>query len=323
MSEVTQEAAALAPEQAAEQQTVSDPVEEALAVFRGEKQPEHLAEPVVHKPAEDKSAQIAQNAQDPAQSEGQGETKSEYYARISELDRQNRILRKQLKDIESRSAEPKAPVTDLKSIAKKDPLKALGELGIGIDDVLEAYTGSGSVSSDSKRVDYELPMEVQEKLSKIEQFEKFIEEQKQSQQRTHQERLLQQETDKLAAVVGASSEKYEMINATRDEGSLTLVLQVAAEIYNQEGEVPSYERALGLVEDHLRERAKAQWEKAKNLSFLKNILTSDSNVVQLANKSEKSAASSTKSVPAREDTPTPKELTEEDLYQQALKHLSA
>lgn len=250
---------------------------------------------------------------------------SDYYAKLSELDRQNRILRKKLKDVENKApdnAEKGHLSVDLKSIAKQDPLKALDELGIGIDNILEAYTGATSSSEPVP----DIPKSVQEKLKRIEElearFNELIEGQTKAERLSEQQRLFKQETDKLSAVVESDTARYEMIHATRDEGSLNLVLQVAAEIYNQEGEVPSYDRALGLVEEHLRDQMREQYKRAQNFGFLKESLTSSENVVQSPT-DVKTAQPNTQAVSAQEDTPTPKELTKDDLFNQALAKLAA
>lgn len=302
---------------------IHNPMEAALAAINAddvaepEAAPEAAEETVETKPGES----VAEPVAEPDHTE---ESKSEFYAKLSELDRQNRLLRKQLKDVQTAAPQNDAPSVDVKALAQKDPLAALNEMGLGIDQILEAYTGA-EPSSESNSA---LPKDVQAKLAKLDQletqFREFTERQTKAQQEAQQAQLLKQETEKLGAVVETNVEKYEMVNATKDEGSLNLVLQVAAEIYNQEGEVPSYDRCLGLVETHLRENAKKQWEKASKLSFLKGFLTSTPDVVQLptsAQKSPATVASKTLS-PGQEDTPQPKELTKEDLFNQALNALN-
>ncbi|MDH3600136.1 MAG: hypothetical protein OEU26_10910, partial [Candidatus Tectomicrobia bacterium] len=228
--------------QQAVQEHVQESFADALKTFEG--QTEDTGQTPPSEPADngEAAAPVDKSVETPVQTEAPVEepklSTTEYYAKLAELDRQNRILRKQVKD---REALP--PQEDYAALAKEKPLEVMSKLGLDIDRILEAYAGadqSAPALDDASTV----PPAIQAKLEKLEKLEKAVEELSTARTRETEAQQVRREVRQLDAMVTAAEQaapgKYEYISATKDEGSLNLVLQTAAAIYEKDGEIPKY-----------------------------------------------------------------------------------
>lgn len=186
------------------------------------------------------------------------ESKAEYYARLTELDRQNRELKQRLK--QQRSTE------DLSDLVKKDPKAVLQQLGLGLEDVLDLMVDSEVETDSSEKTTNENPYiheikSLKEKLSTIER-------QQQESQRTQQ---MQVEYKRISDIISADTEnKWELVKSQGSAG-LHRVLQTAVEVYNETKEAPDYDLVLDAVEEHLYKQNMEAVEQLKSLSKFKSV----------------------------------------------------
>lgn len=333
--EQQQQPSAKAQEQAAPE---TSPYDDALSAFQasiseGEEQAiSESAEGVIS--ASDAKATSTQGAEETksadtgvvAGAEGQADlTKTEYYAKLAEADRRERLLRRDLKEREAKLAEAEK----LHQLLRERPIDALQSAGIGLDRILEAYAGdmggTTQPAGDGQQPQAQetIPRALLERMDKL---EKFYQEQQELKQQNARQEIVRNEVKNIGDIVASNTDKYEYINATKDEGSLELVLQTAVAIYERDREQAPWSEVLELVENNLRQREVDRLKRLRNMSFLKSYLTSDENSVpSTSNGDAKKAgkpsgeAKSSPTLSSGEDTPTPRELTDDERFELAKK----
>lgn len=159
------------------------------------------------------------------------ESKTSLYAKLTAQDKELRQLRQQVKQKGS---------SDLKEVAKQDPMKALEQLGLGIDDILNAWSP-------------DLPAEEQQGSKEDDRVSKLQEEIEKLRQEREQElhnRRLETEKSKIAAFASQDTSRWEIIDKIKP---YDLVLDVAVEMYNKEGELPDMTDVLDRVEKYFED----------------------------------------------------------------------
>ena len=256
-------------------------------------------------------------------------SKTEYYSKLAEADRQQRLLKRELREIKEKQTQvPEVP--DYAAMAKEKPMEVLDRLGLSLDQILEAASGTPPTPEAPARPSKELQA-LQAKYDQLERDTAAVKAHIEGQSAQQQ---LNYELAKIKEVTEAGAQNFEYINATLQQGSLQLVLQTTAAMYQEAlkddpyAQPPSYSAVAPKVEAYLREQEIERLNRLRNLSFLQAHLTQSGNGVNsngaaAKTSQQKSPATPPQTLSSGEDTPTPRELTEDENFQLALKELMA
>ena len=258
------------------------------------------------------NAEASEASGEPTPSPEPEESKADYYAKLSEMDRQNRVMRNELKKLQ----ESTTTIEQLSAKAKQDPTSALGALGLELGDVLDAFASKSPDSNGKPTLPSKAEEISQKTATELEQLKQQVTQERQM-------RLIQGELSKVESVVDTHKDEFPLMHAAKGDGGLMTTLQTAAAYMNENaGQVPEYRKVVGLLEEHGRENAKAQFDKLIEMPWYREHvdqrLTSKGKSAQTVK--ETAAAPEPKPATVEPDTatPAPKEPTEEMLFDRAL-----
>lgn len=213
----------------------------------------------------------------------------EMVRRMSDMDKQNRELRAQLKQF--KEGQPTDPRDVLKQ-AGITPDKAF-------DLMLEEMGGDDPEPSEPLHPEVKKLIETQG--AKISEMERML-----------QQQSLFREVDKVAAIAAREDgDRWELVRASGDE-AYQMAVRLGYEILKNEDRMPNRAEVLDQVEKHLLDSFKAQAKKFAKLTKL--------GLAPPPSPAPAPTADPTLS-PKDSDTPKPKEDTEEALLAEALKAL--
>ena len=188
-----------------------------------------------------------------------GKKKDDFNRKFGALTAKEREIRKQKEEIKAALAE-KQKLEELKTSAKKDPRPYLKELGWTEQDLLE-YFITGNSKVDPK------VLELEEKLSRLEQEEKNKQErEKQEQSKKEQEynqNVKKAYYDIIEKTVLTGNEKFELCSYNMDRVK-DLALQMQEEDYNETKQVLPEDKILEVIELQLEKEEKELLEKRKS-----------------------------------------------------------
>lgn len=301
------------------EEVASAPVEQdnfaaALAAMEGKGE----EEPATEAPEEAAQVEGQEPPTEPAPAPEQPQiSTTEYYARLAEMERSNRELKRLLKDKE---AQPKT--VPFAERYKQDPEAALRDEGITFDSLLNTLSGTPTEPDQGQAA--QLPAEVAAELKELRSLKETVQKMQQEQQQTSQQQLVAQELRSINQLIDANPEKYEYISAMKDRGSPQLVFQTAAQMYkdHEPGDPPpSYAEVMDRVEEVCRQQVIDDLSRLRGLSFMASHLTGNGSAVQSTPATPNGAPKThqaPKTLAPVEDTPKPEELTGEDLFKYAL-----
>lgn len=284
--------------------TAAQRFDNAIKIFDGEK-----IEPTETQPEAQQEPE-----QEPEQKE-EKLNKTEYYARMVEKDKEIRQLKSKLKELESGNT------TDVRRLAQENPLKALDELGIGLEQILDAWVNDGSQTAEPAN-------NFANKGDEVESIRRELEEFKQSQQQHQIQAQMNAEFNKIHEVASQNPEKWELVGALKDNGSYQLVFDTAVEMYKLNQEVPSYTDVLDAVEQHLEETYSQEFDRFQQLNKFKNRFNIQQERQQAQERQQVKPIESYNPAPQptlassfSSDTPLPRSLNEDERFDRALKLL--
>ncbi len=211
---------------------------------------------------EPQEVETQEETQEKPEEKVEKESKSKYYLRMLEVEKENRKLKQQLKTNPNSS--------NLKEQAQKDPMAVLNGLGLDINQILDLWvdqqnTGEPLQNAPTEQPEvqeHQTPAEVLKLQQQLEALQKNIEAKEYSQQ-------VNAEFSKLDAMILPSEDRWEAVRELRDEGSYDLVLETASELYKINNEIPTYEVVLDMVEEHLLDNLKQRWAKLEKVNKIK------------------------------------------------------
>jgi hypothetical protein len=185
------------------------------------------------------------------------------FAALSRKEKQIREMEKAIKtqqaevekmrqEWESKSKSTQESESQLLQKLKKNPLKALQELGYDFDKLTEMQINEQNPTPQMliEQIKEELRAEIQKEVGGVKENlkEKEIQEAKE-----RHEAAVNGYKSELQEFVSQASDKYELILAN---DATDLMFETAEAYYQQTGKVPSHEEVADAVEEHLEERAK-------------------------------------------------------------------
>lgn len=168
-------------------------------------------------------------------------------------------LQKRLAEIEGKSKEIEGSQKSFEEQFKANPLKALKERGITLEQLMEMQLNDENPTVDMKleRMKQELESKA---LSEVEQLKKMLKEKEEAEAQMKYEKAVEGYKNELANFVKANADTYELIVANN---ATDLMFEVAKEYYDSTGKTLEIEEVAKAVEAHLEEEAKKIFELKK------------------------------------------------------------
>lgn len=247
-------------------------------------------------------------------------SKAEYYAKLAEGQRANRLLREQLKEAKA-APKPK----DLSELSGNALITELQKLGVNPDGYLNAMAGEDFVSptaADPQNISPEL----KKKLAEVEEVKKQLAEMQQAQQQTQQTRIVYQEKRRIGGILegaaAAAPGKYEYLMKTKDQGAVDMVFDRARGMYEETEVAPEYPDIMDEMETSCRDNAISFYEELEGMDFFKAYLTKRGKPSQTVTKGNGAQPTAQpKAITPKEDTATRRHLTEDEHLTYALQGL--
>ncbi len=176
----------------------------------------------------------------------------DFSRQFAALARKERALRQKEQEIANFAKEREqfegtsARLADLQRLAKENPAKLLGELGISYDELTQQVINEGNPTEEQQ-----LRLENERLNNRLEKLEKIYDEQRQQAERAQIKAAHTQLVDNIKNFVDDSN-TFEMV---QHHDAYGLVAQVMQEHYNTTKEVLEYGDAAKLVEDHFMAEA--------------------------------------------------------------------
>lgn len=179
--------------------------------------------------------------------------KSEYYARLLEKDKKIRELTEQLKT-------PKQ--VDYKAMAKDNPFKVLGELGIDISQLIDMW-----VNEDNKQTNNNNSLNNEE----LETIKKELEDIKNERKNQSVANAIREEKQRIVDYVKEDPDRWELINARGNE-AVDVIFEHAKEYYQSTGEIPDIDVVADVVEQYYADSFVESYEQLSKLNKIKQRL---------------------------------------------------
>ena len=205
----------------------------------------------------------AANSYDEAPSgEEEGSSQDRFASKFAALSRKEKALRdkeadyqSKFEDMERRLAEYEAknkePEVDWEQLLRRDPLKALEEVGLGYDKLTELALNDGKLTPDMQLAAMREEIE-SDYRRKFEELEGRLTEKEQAEQEAYYDSVQENFHNEINNFVEQNQDKYELIEASQAN---TLVFDVIEEHYNETGRVLDIGEAADAVESYLEEEA--------------------------------------------------------------------
>ena len=205
----------------------------------------------------------AANSYDEAPSgEEEGSSQDRFASKFAALSRKEKALRdkeadyqSKFEDMERRLAEYEAknkePEVDWEQLLRRDPLKALEEVGLGYDKLTELALNDGKLTPDMQLAAMREEIE-SDYRRKFEELEGRLTEKEQAEQEAYYDSVQENFHNEINNFVEQNQDKYELIEASQANA---LVFDVIEEHYNETGRVLDIGEAADAVESYLEEEA--------------------------------------------------------------------
>ena len=176
----------------------------------------------------------------------------DFSRQFAALARKERALRQKEQEIANFAKEREqfegtsTRLADLQRLAKENPAKLLGELGVNYDELTQQVINEGNPTEEQQ-----LRLENERLNNRLEKLEKIYDEQRQQAEQAQIKAAHTQLVDNIKNFVDDSN-TFEMV---QHHDAYGLVAQVMQEHYNTTKEVLEYGDAAKLVEDHFMAEA--------------------------------------------------------------------
>jgi hypothetical protein len=186
----------------------------------------------------------------PAQAEEDEDSRTQLWARLTQQDKELRELRRREKNSTS--------LEKLREVARRNPAKVLADLGMGIDQVIDALAQAGHPASGEREKPEQAPPEIEEVRRELAQI-------KEERRREREEAAAQAEIMRIDEAIRSNPDRWEVIHAQRNEGSYKLVLDTARDLIERLDEIPPAELVLDAVEEYLAGEARKRLARLSGL----------------------------------------------------------
>ena len=178
--------------------------------------------------------------------------KPDFSRQFAALARKERAIRQREQQMGAHEKQQKAlegqgaRLADLQRLAKENPAKLLGELGINYDELTQQVINEGNPTEEQK-----LRLQNEQLQARIEKIETVYNKQREETEHYQIQAARTQLVDNIKNFVDDGN-TYEMV---QHHDAYSLVAEVMQQHYNTAGEVMEYGNAAQLVEDHFMAEA--------------------------------------------------------------------
>lgn len=207
---------------------------------------------------QERQQQQEEQQEQPAEQEQQPqESKSEYYARLTKMDNENRELKRKLKQLQSQE--------DPRQKIRENPIEALKEMGIGEDQLYEAWLNHGNQEGNEEAPtnNSALSKKEEEYIKRLESLENALKEKEYNEQ-------LQSSYKTIEDTLNKDKERWELIGNEHFND----IIQAFEQEYQQGDDVMEVlESVLDNAEEVLLDLAKKDIERYMNKTKTKGLFT--------------------------------------------------
>jgi hypothetical protein len=168
-------------------------------------------------------------------------------------------LSKRLAEIEGSKTETESKLKSFEQQFKENPLKALKERGITMEQLIEMQMNDENPTVDMKLKRMQEEME-SKALARVEELERKLKEKEENEAKSQYDKAVESYKKELSSFAQQNAETYELIVANE---ATDLMFQVADEYYRNTKRVPDIKEVADAVEAHLEEEARKIFELKK------------------------------------------------------------
>jgi hypothetical protein len=168
-------------------------------------------------------------------------------------------LSKRIAELEGRSKESDTKIKSFEQSFKENPLKALKERGITMEQLIEMQMNDENPTVDMKLKRMQEEME-SKALSRVEELEKRLQAKEEEEANAKYNQAVDGYKSELGKFVTQNADAYELIAAN---GATDLMFEVAENYYKETKKVPDIKEVADAVEAHLEEEARKIFELKK------------------------------------------------------------
>lgn len=168
-------------------------------------------------------------------------------------------LQKRLQELEGKSSETEGKIKSFEQQFKENPLKALRDRGITMEQLIEMQMNDENPTVDMrlKRLQEELEAKT---VGRVAELEKKLAEKEAKEQQEQYDKAVNGYKSELSNYVKQNAEAYELIAANN---ATDLMFEVAEQFYKETNTVPDIKQVADAVEQHLEEEARRIFELKK------------------------------------------------------------
>ena len=242
----------------------------------------------------------------PPEGQGQSKSKLDAWGRVTELDKQNRELKQKLKQFEGK--------VDYRELAKKDLGKTIADLGISFDDLVNHFAGGSSVSDDSQTSQTKPDLSSKE----IDTLKKELHELRSTYEEERNKAAIQSEYNRYTTILEQGGDRWEYVKGKKGDG-VVMAMQTAAELYRLDSsKLPDMEAVLDAVENWYESKAEEEYNYLKATKKAQKFFGSP---IKGESKTIVKDPITSKAPPSSTTTQEPRELTDEERFNQAVAFL--
>jgi len=162
-------------------------------------------------------------------------------------------------ELEGKTKDTDTKFESFETAFKTNPLKALKERGISLEQLMEMQLNDENPTVDMKLERMQKDLE-SKALSRVEELEKKLKDKEESEAKQRYEQAVESYKTELNGFIENNKDTYELIVANN---ATDLMFQVAEEYYQANGKVLDIKDIAEAVESHLEEEAKKIFELKK------------------------------------------------------------
>lgn len=240
---------------------------------------------------------------------GQSKSKLDAWGRVTELDKQNRELKQKLKQFEGK--------VDYRELAKKDLGKTIADLGISFDDLVNHFASGPSVSDDTQASSADRP-KPDASTRELDSLKKELHELRSTYEEERNRSAIQSEYNRYTSILEQGGDRWEYVKGKKGDG-VVMAMQTAAELYRLDSsKLPDMESVLDAVENWYETKAEEEFNYLKATKKAQKFFgsTPKDDIKTIVKDPIQS-----KAPPSNATTQEPRELTDEERFNQAVAFL--
>lgn len=240
----------------AQSESTVDLVAQAIAAVQQE-----AAEPQQQGEKTDGQVQASPESPSQVKEQGEGEGQKDPKAEIERLLSRDREASRAKREAAQKEKKPEDPIANLRSLAQKDKMAALRELGLHPSDILTEYLAT---PEPVERTEPKTPPELAELKAQLAELKQVVSQTQEEKQREAQQRQRADALGQAREWLAAHKEKYEILSAAKEAGTQLLLDTLIAkydedrDYYQANNSAPTFEEIAEGVEAYVADQYREQ-----------------------------------------------------------------